>query len=339
MVLTKRKETILQIIVNEYISTAIPVASKSVAYNPDLQVSPATVRNDIADLAEEEYIIRAHLSAGAIPTDKAYRYYVESLETKGKLSRNEQQQLQRLFKNKESETEQWVQSIAVFLAHMVHNVAIITTPKALTCRFKHLDLVLIEDFVALLVLVLHEAKLSKKILSFHQKVTQDELTTISNKFNDLYRDMTSSEITEVVIDLPANEKEITSYIIDMITYEDKHECSKPYLEGLHLMFSQPEFIVSEKILSLLELLEGEKKWWENILSYGIVSGGTKVIIGRENKDEDWQDLSLIISEYGVANRAKGIIGVIGPKRIDYRKVINSVNVLSVLLSRSITDYI
>ncbi len=339
MVLTKRKETILQIIVNEYISTAIPVASKAVAYNPDLLVSPATVRNDIADLAEEEYIIRSHLSAGAIPTDKAYRYYVESLGTQGKLSRNEQQQLQRLFKNKENETEQWVQSIAVFLAHLVHNVAIITTPKALTCRFKHLDLVLIEDFVALLVLVLHEAKLSKKILSFQQKVTQDELTTISNKFNDIYRDMTSSEITEVVIDLPTNEKEITSYIIDLITYEDRHECSKPYLEGLHLMFSQPEFTVSEKILSLLELLEGEKKWWENILSYGIVAGGTKVIIGKENEDEDWQDLSLIISEYGVANRAKGIIGVIGPKRIDYRKVINSVNVLSTLLSRSITDYI
>jgi len=336
--LTKRKETILQIIVNAYISTAIPIASKAVAYNSDLQVSPATVRNDIADLAEEEYIIRSHLSAGAIPTDKAYRYYVESLETKGRLSRNEQHQLQQLFQKKENEIEQWVQSIAVFLAHLVHNVAIITPPKALPCRFKHIDLVALEDFVALLVLVLHEAKVGKKILSLQQKITQDELTTISNKLNAIYGDMTSNEINEVVIDLPSNEREITSYIVDMISYEDKHECSKPYLEGLHLMFSQPEFTVSEKILSLLELLE-EEKWWENILSYGIVSGGTKVIIGRENEDEAWQDLSLIISEYGIDKKAKGIIGVIGPKRIDYGKVINSVNVLSSLLSKSIVDYI
>jgi heat-inducible transcriptional repressor len=338
MALTKRKETILQIIVDAYISTAIPIASKAVAYNSVLQVSPATVRNDIADLAEEEYIIRSHLSAGAIPTDKAYRYYVESIEIKDKLSLNEQHQLQKLFQKKESETEQWVQSIAIFLAHLVHNVAIITSPKVLPCRFKHLDLVAIENFVALLVLVLHEAKVGKKILSFQQKITQDELTTISNKFNAIYKDMTSSEITEAVIDSSPNEKEITSYIIDMITYEDKHECNKPYLEGLHLMFSQPEFTVSEKILNLLELLE-EKDWWENILSHGILSGGTKVIIGRENEDEAWRDLSLIISEYGVDKKAKGIIGVIGPKRIDYRKVINSVNVLSSLLSRSIVDYI
>ena len=104
------------------------------------------------------------------------------------------------------------------------------------------------------------------------------------------------------------------------------------------MFSQPEFTVNEKILNLLEILEGNK-WWEKVLSYGIVPGGTKVIIGRENEDESWQDLSLIINEYGVDNKSKGIIGVIGPKRIDYGKVINSVNVLSSLLSRSIADYI
>lgn len=338
MALTKRKETILHIIVNAYISTAIPIASKAVAYNSVLQVSPATVRNDIADLAEEDYIIRAHLSAGAIPTDKAYRYYVESLETEDRLSYNERHQLQQLFQKKESETEQWVQNIAVSLANLVHNVAIITSPKALPCRFMHLDLVALEDFVALLVLVLHEAKVGKKLLSFKQKITQDELTTISNKLNALYKNMTGSEITEALIDLPPNEKEITSNIVDMINYEDKHECNKPYLEGLHLMFSQPEFTVSEKILSLLELLEGEN-WWENILSYGIVSGGTKVIIGGENENEAWRDLSLIISEYGVDKKAKGIIGVIGPKRIDYGKVINSVNVLSSLLSRSIVDYI
>jgi len=338
MALTKRKETILQIIVDAYISTAIPIASKAVAYSSELQVSPATVRNDIADLAEEEYIIRSHLSAGAIPTDKAYRYYVESLETKDKLSSSEKYQLKQLFQKRESETDQWVQNIAIFLAHLVHNVAIITAPKALPCRFKHIDLVAIEDFVALLVLVLHEAKVGKKILSFQQRINQDELTIISNKLNAIYKDMTGNEITKAIIDLSPNEKEITSYIVDMINNEDRNECNEPYLEGLHLMFSQPEFTVNERILDLLELLEGNK-WWKNVLSYGIVPGGTKVIIGRENEDESWQDLSLIISEYGVDNKSKGIIGVIGPKRIDYGKVINSVNVLSSLLSRSIADYI
>jgi len=338
MALTKRKETILQIIVDAYISTAIPVASKAVAYNSDLQVSPATVRNDIADLAEEEYIIRSHLSAGAIPTDKAYRYYVESLETKGKLSLKERYQLQELFQKKENETEKWVQSIAIFLAHLVHNAAIITAPKALPCRFKHLDLVALEDFVALLVLVLHGVKVGKKILSFQQKINQDELTAISNKLNAIYKDMTISEINKAVTDLSPSEKEITTYIVDMIEYEIKCECNEPYLEGLHLMLSQPEFNVNEKILNLIELLEGDK-WWENVLSYRAKSGKIKIIIGKENEDVNWQDLSLIVSEYGVDNKYKGIIGVIGPKRINYGKVINSVNVLSSLLSKSAVDCI
>jgi heat-inducible transcriptional repressor len=338
MSLTKRKGTILQIIVDEYIATAIPIASKTVAQNFGMKVSSATVRNDIADLAEEEYVKRSHLSAGAIPTDKAYRYYVESLNLCDNLSWQDQNQLREFLQKTSGEIEQWIQVVATFLAHLVHNAVIVTSPKALQCRFKHVDLVALQDFVALLIMVLNEAKVGKRILNFSNKITQDELTTISNKLNSTYEGMTSREIAEKKIELTPNEQQVTSYIINIIADEDRHECNKPYLEGLHLMLSQPEFTASEQIVNLLELLE-EKKWWESILSSEIITDGIKVIIGKENTDEALQDLSLIISKYGITGKAKGIIGVIGPKRIDYRKVITSIDFFSSQLSRSMAEYI
>lgn len=338
MPLTKRKEAILQIIVDEYIATAIPIASKAVAHNFNLKVSSATIRNDIADLAEEEYVKRSHLSAGAIPTDKAYRYYVESLNLRNKLSWQEQNEFRQLLERTTGEIEQWIQLVAIFLAHIVHNAVLVTSPKALQYRFKHIDLVALQDFVALLIMVLNEAKVGKKILSFTEKITQDELLAISNKMNSIYKGMTGKEIAEKEVNLTPNEQQITSHIIDMIANEDRNESSKPYLEGLHLMLSQPEFTASEQIVSLLELLE-ENKWWKSILSNEIIKGGIKVIIGKENEDEALQDLSLIISDYGIAGKAKGIIGVIGPKRINYGKVITSIDFLSSLLSNSMAEYI
>ncbi len=338
MPLTKRKEAILQIIVDEYIATAIPIASKAVAQNSSLNVSSATVRNDIADLAEEEFVKRSHLSAGAIPTDKAYRYYVESLNMRDKLSWQEQNQLYQLLQKTTGEIEQWIQLVAAFLAHLVNNLAIITSPKALQCRFRHLDLVALQDFAVLMIIVLNEAKIRKKIMSFTRITSQDDLTIISNKLNSAYESMTSREIAEKEMDLTIDEQQVTSYIVDIIADEDRHECDKPYLEGLHLMLSQPEFTENEQIVNLLELLE-EKKWWEAILSPDIITGGTKVIIGKENTDKALQGLSLIISEYGITGKARGVIGVIGPKRINYGRAITSIDLLSSLLSRLVAEYI
>lgn len=336
--LTERREAILKIIVREYIAGAAPIASKIIASDHNLKVSPATIRNDEAYLEEEGYVMRPHPSAGTIPTDKAYRYYVESIGRDVELPPTEQYFIYELFQEAKAEVEQWLKLAAMLLAQFVHNMAVVTPPKAPRCRFKHLDLVALQDFLALLILVLHEARVRQKFLSFNKSVTQDDLTMLANKLNIAYAGMTGREISTEKAQLPTEEKQVTECVVDMMTAEDKLEHGKLYLEGLHLTLSQPEFSKSPRMLGILELLE-KGDWLENIPRLELDKRGLKIIIGKENREEALQDLSLIIGEYGVPNKAKGIVGVIGPKRIDYARAISSVNCLSSLLSESAAEYI
>jgi len=338
MSLTGRGEEILKVIVSEYITAAMPVASQTITYNHSLDVSPATVRNDMVYLEEEGYIMRPHASAGAIPTDKAYRHYVELLSQDVKLPLTERCMVYELFQETKEEMEQWLKLAAALLAHFVRNAAVVTSPKAPQCCFKHLDLVELRDFVALLVLVLYEARVGQKILPFDKKITQEDLTKIANKLNSAYAGMTGSEISRGKADSSPEERQVTECIVDMMTTEDKLRHGKPYLVGLHLMLSQPEFANNPRGLDLLELLESED-WLEGVLELKPGKAGVKVIIGKENPDDILQDLSLIVGEYGIPDRARGIVGVLGPKRMDYTRAISSVNCLSSLLSESVADYV
>mgnify|MGYP001149555115 CR=1 FL=1 len=158
MILAGRREGILRIVVEDYIFGAAPIASKTIVDKHGLKVSPATIRSDMAYLEQEGYITRPHSSAGSIPTDKAYRYYVELVIEDIKLPLAEQYMMYELLQETKEEIEEWLKLAAMWLARFVHNIAIITYPKATQCRLKHLDLVALQDFVALLILVLYEAK-------------------------------------------------------------------------------------------------------------------------------------------------------------------------------------
>lgn len=338
MALTERREAILRMIIQGYIAVAKPVASRAIAYDYDLKVSPATVRNDVAYLEKEGYVSRLHPSAGTIPTDKGYRYYVESISRDVEIPLAEQYLISALFQEAKAEFEHWLRLVASLLADFVQNVAVVTQPKAAQCRFKHLDLVALHDFLTLLILVLSEARVRQKILSFSKRTTQDELTNLATKLNSTYAELTGDEISAGKAGLSPQEKQVAACITDMMTTEDKLGLGRPYLEGLHLMLSQPEFANSARTLQLLELLEKED-WLESVCHPELDRREIKVIIGQENPDEALQDLSLIIGEYEVQDKAKGIVGVIGPKRMDYTRAISSVSCLTSFLGESVADYI
>ena len=334
----ERRETVLRVIIEDYITGTVPVASKAIVEKYGLKVSPATIRNDTVYLEREGYIIHPHHSAGSVPTDKAYRYYVESIGEEIELSPAEQHLIHQISQEAKEELEQWLKTLAALLARLVHNLVVITTPKATRCRFKHLDLVALQDFMALLIVVLYEAKVSRQVLSFNRKVSQDELTKLANKLTFFYAGMTSSEILAKKEGLSPEESQISECLAAMIAAEDKLEYGEPYLEGLRLLLSQPEFTNSPSMLSILEVLEGED-WLRNIFYQEFSKRGMKVVIGEENPEPALQGLSLVASQYGVPDKASGIVGVIGPKRMDYAKAISSLNWLSALLSNSVAEYI
>jgi len=244
----ERRETVLRVIIEDYITRAVPVASNAIVEKYGLKVSPATIRNDTAYLEGEGYVIHPHRSAGSVPTDKAYRYYVELIGEEIELPRVEQYLIHQISQEAKEELEQWLKTVAALLARLVHNLVVITTPKAVHCRFKHLDLVALQDFMALLIVVLCETKVRRQVLSFSRKVSQDELTKLANKLTSIYAGMTSSEILAKKEGLSSEERQLSESLAEIMAAEDKLEYGEPYLEGLRLLLSQPEFTNSPRIL-------------------------------------------------------------------------------------------
>src|SRR4030042_1494117 len=329
--LTQRREAVLKIIVSEYITTAVPVASDAIFRNYPLGVSPATIRNDMAYLEEEGYIARPHTSSGSVPLDKGYRHYVESLTKEPELPLEEQYRIQKLFQEVEEEFERWLKLAATVAARLVRNAALVTFPKSTQCRFRHLELVASQEFAALMVLVLSEAIIKRQLLSFEEPATQERLTTMADKLNAAYLGLTSPEILAKKGRLTPEEKQVAKAVIDIMAAEEALEYEEPYLDGLRLMLGQPEFAHKDRMLSIMELME-RNEWISSALAHQSSDVGVQVVIGEENRNETLRDLSLVFSRYGIPGRVGGTIGVIGPTRMDYRRAISTVDYMSGVLS-------
>jgi len=333
--LTARRETILKSIVGQYIVKATPVASQSIVSDHELGVCPATIRSEMAHLEEAGYIIRQHPSAGSIPSDKGYRYYVESLG-EIELPLVEQILISHLFHQVERELEEWLRLAAKLIAQLVHNMAVVTTPKTVSCRFQYLELVNLQDSLALGIFVLRGARIKKRLINFDETISQSKLTSIATRLNAVYSGLARSEILAKGIELSPVEQQITNYLSKIMQAEDEQEYEEPYLDGLHFMFSQPEFTQSQRMKSLVELID-HRNLAKIIAPEGIKNQELQVVIGRENRTEDIQDYSVILGRYGLANEASGTIGVIGPTRMPYARAIATISYLSSLLSRLTAD--
>lgn len=335
MELTTRRERILRTIVSEYVATGSPVASKIVSLT-DVRVSPATIRNDVTSLEEEGYVTRPHASAGAVPTDRAYRFYVESIGHDVQLPIADQLLIAGVCHDAGEELDTRLRLIATLLAHFVHNAALVTQPKATRASLRHLHIVSLQDTLALLILVLCEpAVVRQRTISLPAPLSQDELTELSNRLGTRFAGMTVDELS-AEIGNAGDDRELVLQIVDMMRAEDRPELGRAYLEGLHLVLSQPEFAKSARTLTLLRMIERDD-WLETALGPDAIEAGVRVIIGQENRDEALQDLSLVIGNYGLSGRSRGVIGVVGPKRMDYTRAISSVNYLASLLSESLGD--
>jgi len=329
-----RTGRVLNTIVEHYIVNTVPVPSQRIARDQEMGVSPATIRNEMAYLEQEGYLIRPHTSAGCIPSDKGYRYYVESLENIT-LPSAEQRLISHLFHQVEQEVEKWLSLAASLLAQMVHNMAVISLPKPADCRLKHIELVALQDSLALVVIVLHGARVKQRLITFEQAVYQPRLTAISNNLNTAYSGLTGRQILEKDIELSAIEQQITDYLVEIMQAEDRQEYEEPYLDGLHFMLNQPEFAHSDRVGSLMELVE-HRSLLKAIMPAESGRRAVHVIIGKENREESIQEYSVVISHYGLPGEATGTIGVVGPTRMPYSHTITTVDYLSSVLSELIS---
>jgi heat-inducible transcriptional repressor len=332
--LKPRTGTILRILVNEYISSVAPVASEDIARRSPTKVSPATIRNEMAELEEEGYIIRPHISAGGVPSDKGYRFYVESLEDALEPSMGMQRHIRHRFGQAQRDPEVWVQLAATVLSRMADNMVIVTFPRANSARLKNIQLVYIQEFLALLIIVLQEARLRQHLLPLDGPTTQGELTEVANKLNDALEGLTYSEVKAKQLELTPLEGMVRDGTISALEGMETESALEHYVDGLRLLLNQPEFAETRRAKEIVEILE-ERVLLRSILSEAPDEGSMGVFIGEENPKEALRPFSVIMSQYGIPQEASGTISVIGPTRMEYASAIGGVRFLSSFMSELI----
>lgn len=324
--LTQRRTDILRIIVSEYISSTTPVASETVVLKYGLALSPATVRHEMAALEQEGYVRRPHTSAGAVPEDKGYRWYVETVAEETELPWEEQRSIGREFRRVEREPEEWARLAAAILSQLAGNVAVTTFPKATACLFKHLELVSLNDALALLILILSEARLKREMLPLQEPVSQEELSRAAQRLNALWAGLNSSQVARMRLEPGPLLTQIKKAVVHLMQGEERR-VGDLWVDGLRHTLAQPEFASRERARVLLEILE-EKTHLGSLLTNLVVGEGIRVVIGEENPEDALRYCSVVVTRYGTPGGVSGVLSVVGPTRMRYERAIGTVRCLA-----------
>lgn len=335
--LTERKQKLLKLVVDEYVNTAQPVGSNALVEKYDIPYSPATVRNEMARLEEEGYIKQPHTSAGRVPTDLGYRYYVEALMREEELPEEVQRTIRHQFHQAARELEEWARLAAAILAARLRNAAVVTTPHSPFPRLRWLELVSVHDFLALLVVVLHEARVLQQTLTLERPFNQDELTAIARRLNDLLKGRTAAEVRGLNLELTPFEARVADAVAGLIEDADGQDFEPSFVEGLRELLQQPEFTESARVLSLLELLD--ERNLQAVLPAPLSSHGeVRIVIGGEHPVDAMRPCSVITTRYLGPSGLRGTLTVVGPTRMDYSRTVSMVRYMSSLLEELLGVY-
>ncbi len=329
MRMTERRQMLLALVIQEYIKKAQPVGSETLA-KLDLGVSAATIRNELAALEEEGYLTHPHTSAGRVPTEKGYRYFVETLMDNLELSPEEQQMIRHQFHQVTLDVEQWMQLSAAVLAHTSSMAALVTAPTAQQTRFKHVELIAISDAVTMMVLVLQAGTVKQQMLYSTDLMEQEELRRIANQLNDKFAGRTASEIKSQLRGFSGFALEVAQRVQQIIEQMDHRTSREIYRDGLLDILRQPEFIAVDRMQQLLEVLE-QRTMLQDLLQSLAPAHGVQVVIGSEGGREELNDYSLVMARYGIEGEASGVLGVIGPMRMQYSRAVSAVSYVSQML--------
>jgi len=335
--LTERREKLLRLIVDEYVSTAQPVGSGTIVDKYRMDVSAATIRSEMARLEEEGLITQPHTSAGRVPTDQGYRYYVEALMKEEELPEQLQQTIRHQFHQAARELEEWARLAAAILAARLRNAAVVTTPHTAQPKLRWLELVGVHEYLALLVVVLQEARVLQQTLSLDRPFTQEELTSIARRLNDVLAGKTAAEMRSESLPVTATEAPLIDAAASLLEAAEESEIEPSFLQGIRELLRQPEFSEGERILGLLELLE-ERNLARALPSAGRSTGEVKIIIGGEHPLDAMRACSVISARYSGPAGLRGSLSVVGPTRMHYPRAVSMVRYMSSLMEELLGVY-
>jgi len=332
----ERKQRVLMAIVHDYIATAEPVGSRTVAKKYRLGVSPATIRNEMADLEEMGYIEQPHTSAGRIPSERGYRYYVDFLMRRQDLSKDEISLIEQEYQAKVGDIGQVIHKTGVLLTHLTHYTALVMPPRIGISMLKHVQLVSMRKNHAMVIAIMDNGTVQHQMIEIPDSITVLDMETISSVLNAKLQGLTMKSIKMGLIREIYSELARHRHVLDLVMTL-LHDSLVPeveeklYLGGVLNILNQPEFHNVEKIKTILGIMEQEKLLCE-ILDDGEEDEGVTVRIGGEIEHWGIKEFSMITAPYSVGGRKIGKLGVLGPTRMEYAKAVAVVDYLTKYLS-------
>ncbi|HHV38395.1 MAG TPA: heat-inducible transcription repressor HrcA [Tepidimicrobium sp.] len=333
--LDDRKLKVLHAIINSYIIKAEPVGSRTISKQYDLGVSSATIRNEMSDLEELGYLNKPHTSAGRVPSDKAYRLYVDQLLKleKRKMDMKKKEMIKKALIEESQEIDELIRNSAKIISAITSYTSLAMSPQLKESRLKHIQLLPIDEAEILVILVSESGIVKNTMFKVEENISQDQLSTISNFLNHKLKGMSMDEIDRTIDDGLFKEmyelKNILDRIIPIISksLEDMDEVDV-YADGVTNIFNFPEYADLDRARSFISFME-DKDLLIEVLLGDTLEGDIEITIGSENIYEPIKDCSLITTTYRLGDMTIGKIGVIGPTRMEYFRVINALRLFSV----------
>lgn len=335
--LDPRSQSILRAVIEEYVDTATPVGSAALVERYHLDVSSATVRNILSDLESAGLLTHPHTSAGRVPTDAGYRYFVESIADSAVLPPVEQLMIRHQFGQVQHASEQWFRLAATILAAANRTAAIVTPAKPRTAHVRRIDLVSISERLASLIIVFREGAVRQVLVSLPEATEQEDLTRAAVILDGIMAGRSAADAERALARIDASGpigslvELVGQRVIAAVRDYDASPIEEVFSDGLLHVMDAPEFDRSEKLRRIFAALEN-RSYLGGLFDSIAGTGRVQAFIGAENGPEEMRDVSLVLASYGEPSRAVGVVGVLGPTRMGYAQAIGTVRFVSGLMN-------
>ncbi len=337
--LTKRDQQVLEAVVMGHIESGEPVGSRTISKHSGLQVSSATIRNVMADLEEMGLLSQPHTSAGRVPTEKGLRYYIDSIMKSRDIAEQEKRIIQQALKDVHKDLAKLLQKTSKILSRFCKQAGVVLWPRLTLTRLKHIEFVRLRPQQVLVILITRSGLVNHVLLHWEEDIEQDELDKHGRYLNDIFKDVPLGTIKERIFEEMKSEKslfdELYSKALKMTdqVFESTFELSELYIEGQLNLINNPEFSNVERLRRLFEAFEDKSKIIRLLDLTLSSTSGVQVILGTESPLNELNELSLISSPYKRGDTLLGALGVIGPLRMDYSRIVPVVEFTAAFLSR------
>lgn len=337
--LTERQKLVLALVIRDYIETAQPVGSVHLVEQYGLDLSSATVRNELSALTEAGYLRQPHTSAGRVPTEEGYRFFVRQLMGQTELPATTKRTISHQFYQTGHDVERWMRLAASVLARQSQAASLVTAPRPERPCLKHLELISTHGRQVLMVAVFAGGEVRQQMLVLAEPVTQEQLSATAQRINDKCEGQDIDGLVSISVQMDALSQDVIKLIQEEMSRARSAVTGEVYRDGLTNVLSKPEFSELGAARQALRVLE-ERSVLEDLLSrtmYNTGVGGVQVLIGGEGTWEELRDCSVVLARYGDPRLATGTLGVLGPIRMAYGRTISTVQFVAGLLSDLVVE--